>query len=156
VTFLCALRVSLFSFSEILNLESEIPAAEEHFFQDAIHGGFLQRSFPAWLGLELRGAWVVLYSPLDAAQFMLCYTQKPARAEGRESMAIATTPQKRKPKSAARRAGVQMRLRPQNRKLLRWLDSWLATPDDLGEAWWSEFEADLQAHRMTFRPMQAG
>jgi len=56
-----------------------------------------------------------------------------------------------------RRGSAESRLRPQNKKLLRWLDSWLATPDDRGEAWWSEFEADLEdQRRMGFGPNQAG
>jgi hypothetical protein len=49
-----------------------------------------------------------------------------------------------------------MRLRAQNKKLLRWLDSWLATPDDRGEKWWSEFEADLKGQDLSFRPTKAG
>jgi hypothetical protein len=44
------------------------------------------------------------------------------------------------------------RLRPPNRKLLKWLDSWLATPDDRGEKWWDGFGEDLRTHRTTFRP----
>ncbi len=48
------------------------------------------------------------------------------------------------------------RLRAQNKKLLRWLDSWLATPDNQGERWWNEFEADLQAQAVTFPPTEAG
>jgi hypothetical protein len=48
------------------------------------------------------------------------------------------------------------RLRPQNRKLLKWLDSWLATPDDRGEKWWNGFEDDLRNQRTTFRPSQTG
>ena len=47
-------------------------------------------------------------------------------------------------------------LRPQNRKLLRWLDSWLATPDDRGENWWSEFEADLMRNPVTLRFPRTG
>jgi hypothetical protein len=46
------------------------------------------------------------------------------------------------------------RLRPQNRKLLNWLDSWLATPDNRGEEWWKGFEDDLRNHRTTFTPTQ--
>jgi hypothetical protein len=46
------------------------------------------------------------------------------------------------------------RLRPQNRKLLKWLDSWLATPDNRGEEWWNGFEDDLRNHRTPFRPAQ--
>ena len=65
-------------------------------------------------------------------------------------MASSTT--LRKPKvPATRRRREASHLRPQNQKLLRWLDSWQAAPDDLSEAWWKEFEADLEAHRVTFR-----
>jgi hypothetical protein len=70
---------------------------------------------------------------------------------------VATATTIRKPKSAAaRRRRDARRLRPQNMKLLRWLDSWLATPDDRGETWWTEFQADLQGHRMNLRTTQAG
>ncbi len=68
-------------------------------------------------------------------------------------MATATTI--RKPRKAARPHREPARLRSQNRKLLDWLDSWLATPDDRGEHWWAEFQADLDNHRMTFRPHHA-
>ena len=51
---------------------------------------------------------------------------------------------------------MEVRLRAQNKKLLRWLDSWLATPDDQGEQWWNEFEADLEGQSVTFRPTKAG
>jgi hypothetical protein len=70
---------------------------------------------------------------------------------------VATTLTLRKPKSTAshRRRGAP-RLRLQNKKLLRWLDSWLTTPDDRGEAWWIEFQADVQSHPVAFRPTQAG
>ncbi|HUI43912.1 MAG TPA: hypothetical protein VL523_18270 [Terriglobia bacterium] len=44
------------------------------------------------------------------------------------------------------------RLRPQNKRLLKWIDRWLDSPDDRGDAWWNEFEADLHNHRVTFRP----
>ncbi len=72
-------------------------------------------------------------------------------------MANTTTLGKRKPKSTARGPGrIEMRLRAQNKKLLRWLDSWLATPDDQGGKWWSEFEADLEGQAVTFRPTKAG
>jgi hypothetical protein len=70
-------------------------------------------------------------------------------------MANATTVRTLKSKSTASGMGrPATRLRPENRKLLRWLDSWLATPDNRGEKWWSEFEDDLRNHRSTFRPTQ--
>jgi len=56
----------------------------------------------------------------------------------------------RRSKRAAAVAGGVRRLRAQNRKLLAWLDSWLATPDDRGEQWWKEFEADIKNHRVIF------
>ena len=70
---------------------------------------------------------------------------------------MATPTTIRKPKGpATRRRREVAHLRPQNKKLLRWLDSWQATPDELGETWWNEFQADIEAHRVTFRPAQAG
>jgi hypothetical protein len=70
---------------------------------------------------------------------------------------VATAMTLRKPKStASRRRRGTPRLRPQNKKLLRWLDSWLATPDDRGESWWTEFQADVRSHPVAFRPTQAG
>ncbi len=72
-------------------------------------------------------------------------------------MASPTTLRKRKAKSTARGPGrMEVRLRAQNKKLLRWLDSWLAIPDDQGEQWWNEFEADLEGQSVTFRPTKAG
>lgn len=72
-------------------------------------------------------------------------------------MANPTTLRKRNPKSRAQASGrMEVRLRAQNKKLLYWLDSWLATPDDQGERWWSEFEADLEGQAVTFRPTKAG
>ncbi|HUY14836.1 MAG TPA: hypothetical protein VMX16_14580 [Terriglobia bacterium] len=66
-------------------------------------------------------------------------------------MASLSTLRKRKPKATALgSARVERRLRPQNKKLLQWLDSWLAAPDDRGERWWEDFEADLQGDRVTF------
>ena len=55
-----------------------------------------------------------------------------------------------------RRGRPTAHLRPQNRKLLKWLDSWLATPDDRGEKRWNGFEDDLRNQRTTFRPAQTG
>ena len=67
----------------------------------------------------------------------------------------ATTIRKRKTSVSRRRRG-EVRLRSQNKKLLRWLDRWLATPEDHSEQWWSELEADFQRHPVSFRPTQAG
>jgi len=47
-------------------------------------------------------------------------------------------------------------MRPQNKKLLRWLGSWLAIPEDRSENWWAELEAEVQSHPITFRPTQTG
>ncbi|MGA2607942.1 MAG: hypothetical protein ABSH01_10870 [Terriglobia bacterium] len=72
---------------------------------------------------------------------------------------MANTPIVRRQQSKSTASGVgrpTARLRPQNRKLLKWLDSWLATPDDRGEKWWNGFEDDLRNHRTTFRPTQTG
>jgi hypothetical protein len=52
--------------------------------------------------------------------------------------------------------GAARRLRAQNKKLLQWLDSWLATPDERGETWWKEFEADREKHRVTFNRGETG
>jgi hypothetical protein len=72
-------------------------------------------------------------------------------------MATATNLRKRKSRSTpSRRGGAGSRLRPENKKMLRWLDSWLSTPDDRGEAWWREFEADLHDRPVTFTPRHLG
>jgi hypothetical protein len=70
-------------------------------------------------------------------------------------VATATAVRKAKSPASRRRRGTP-RLRPRNKKLLRWLDSWLATPNDRGEAWWTEFQADVQSHPVAFQPTQAG
>jgi len=57
--------------------------------------------------------------------------------------------QGRSKRSAAAGRG-ERRLHAQNRKLLDWLDSWMTTPDDRGERWWRDFEADLENHRLNF------
>ena len=70
---------------------------------------------------------------------------------------MAGLPTLRKPKPKARGLGparVKKPLRVRNKKLLRWLDSWLAAPDDRDESWWEDFEADLEGHRVTFRATQ--
>ena len=49
---------------------------------------------------------------------------------------MANTPTLRKQQSKPAASGADRpasHLRPQNRKLLKWLDSWLVTPDDRGE-----------------------
>ena len=73
---------------------------------------------------------------------------------------MANTPVARRQQSKSTASGAgrptTARLRPQNRKLLKWLDSWLATPDNRGEKWWNGFEDDLRKHRTTFRPTQTG
>jgi hypothetical protein len=72
---------------------------------------------------------------------------------------MANTPTVRKQHSKLKAAGdgrSTARLRPQNRKLLKWLDSWLAKPDDRGEKWWNGFEDDLRNQRTTFMPTQTG
>lgn len=72
-------------------------------------------------------------------------------------MANTPTVRRQQSKRAASGAGRPPdRLRPQNRKLLKWLDSWLATPDQCGEKWWDAFEDGLRDQRMTFRPAQTG
>jgi len=42
------------------------------------------------------------------------------------------------------------RIRAQNEKALKLLHEWMAEPDDMGEAWWHEFEAELRQNRLTF------
>jgi hypothetical protein len=42
-------------------------------------------------------------------------------------------------------------LRPENRRALELLEAWMAEPDDLGEAWWDDFERELQQHRLSLR-----
>lgn len=42
------------------------------------------------------------------------------------------------------------RIRTQNEQALQLLEKWLAEPDDLGDAWWDEFEAELRQNRLTF------
>ena len=72
---------------------------------------------------------------------------------------MANTPIERRQSAHSTTSGVDRapaRLRPQNRKLLKWLDSWLATPDNRGEKWWNEFEDDLRNHRTNFSPTQTG
>ncbi len=72
-------------------------------------------------------------------------------------MASTTTVRKQQSKPTESCDGRPVaRLRPQNRKLLKWLDSWLSTPDNRGEEWWNGFEDDLQNHRTTFGPTQTG
>jgi hypothetical protein len=34
----------------------------------------------------------------------------------------------------------------------KWIETSLESPDDRDKAWWSDFEASLRNHRLTFRP----
>lgn len=43
-------------------------------------------------------------------------------------------------------------LRPENQQLLEFLEKFMAEPDDLGEAWWDDFERWLRENRVRFRP----
>ncbi len=45
-------------------------------------------------------------------------------------------------------------LPPQNREALALLHAWMAEPDDLGEAWWDEFERDLAQNRLRFHEIE--
>ena len=42
----------------------------------------------------------------------------------------------------------------QNRYALKLLRSWMAEPDDLGEAWWNEFERNLRENRFKLRTLE--
>lgn len=42
-------------------------------------------------------------------------------------------------------------LRPENQRALDLLAAWMAEPDELGEAWWEDFERELQQHRLSLR-----
>lgn len=45
----------------------------------------------------------------------------------------------------------ESKLPPQNQRALALLNAWMSEPDDLGDAWWDEFERDLAKHRLRFR-----
>lgn len=45
-------------------------------------------------------------------------------------------------------------LPPQNREALALLRAWIAEPDDLGDAWWDEFERDLAQNRLRFHEIE--
>ena len=48
------------------------------------------------------------------------------------------------------------RLSPNNRRLLAFLEKLAAKPDDLGDAWWDEFQKSLRENRLKFRkPLDA-
>lgn len=47
-------------------------------------------------------------------------------------------------------AGSPAPLRPQNQRLLEFLEELAAEPDDLGDAWWDEFRAWLHKNRVRF------
>lgn len=40
-----------------------------------------------------------------------------------------------------------LHLRPENQRLLGLLSDWYATPDELGDAWWEDFEEELAINR---------
>jgi hypothetical protein len=40
-------------------------------------------------------------------------------------------------------------LRPENQRILALLEEWYSTPDEMGEAWWNEFEEDLEVNRFS-------
>jgi hypothetical protein len=40
-------------------------------------------------------------------------------------------------------------LRPENQRLLTFLDAWMAESADLSDTWWEEFEAELAANRFS-------
>ena len=41
-------------------------------------------------------------------------------------------------------------LRPENRAALAFLKEWMSTPDEMGDEWWEEFEAELRTNRLSF------
>jgi len=68
----------------------------------------------------------------------------------------ASTLRKRKTGRAATRSrGPEPRLRPENRKLLQWIEKWFESPDQQGEGWWGKFESDLRTGRLAFRVPKA-
>jgi hypothetical protein len=42
----------------------------------------------------------------------------------------------------------------QNQRALDLLRAWISEPDDLGEAWWVEFERDLEENPLRFREVK--
>ena len=42
------------------------------------------------------------------------------------------------------------RLSTKNRALLAFLEELKATPDDMGEEWWAQFDKELRENRMSF------
>ena len=42
-------------------------------------------------------------------------------------------------------------IRPENRRALAFLETWMSEPDNLGAEWWSEFEDELTKHQVMFR-----
>jgi len=45
-------------------------------------------------------------------------------------------------------------VRPQNRRALALLNTWMSEADDLGDKWWNEFERNQRAHRFSLREME--
>ena len=52
------------------------------------------------------------------------------------------------------KATPRKRLSARNRAAIEWLDKWMSTPDDMGEEWWAEFEAELKANRFKLRNLE--
>lgn len=48
-------------------------------------------------------------------------------------------------------ASSHKRLSARNRALLAFLEELKATPDDMGEEWWAEFEKELRENRFAIR-----
>lgn len=42
-------------------------------------------------------------------------------------------------------------IQARNQRAIKLLEEWYATPDDLGDEWWDEFEQDLKRNRFSFR-----
>lgn len=61
----------------------------------------------------------------------------------------------RKPRESAPSTDTRTEaLRPENQRLLAVLEELAARPDDLGAAWWDDFERSLRVNRMRFRRFQ--
>jgi hypothetical protein len=56
-----------------------------------------------------------------------------------------------KPRQISRRLPTGKRISAKNAAAIKLLDKWMSTPDDMGEEWWAEFEAELNANRFTLR-----
>ena len=58
------------------------------------------------------------------------------------------------PEKSVPEGGADKPLRPENERLLAFLEAFMAQPDDLGEEWWEEFRADLRRNRLKLRRTQ--